>query len=65
MRLIFSSVSPVLNSLKETYDQALRRDDIKAIVITGAIYIAYGVIAHINYDITYMGLWLNPLLSSR
>lgn len=25
----------VLNSLKETYDQALRRDDIKAIVITG------------------------------
>ncbi|KAK1380280.1 Glyoxysomal fatty acid beta-oxidation multifunctional protein MFP-a [Heracleum sosnowskyi] len=25
----------VLNSLKETYDQALRRDDVKAIVITG------------------------------
>ncbi|KAL2530584.1 Peroxisomal fatty acid beta-oxidation multifunctional protein MFP2 [Forsythia ovata] len=26
----------VLNSLKESYDQALRRDDVKAIVITGA-----------------------------
>ncbi|CAA2997987.1 glyoxysomal fatty acid beta-oxidation multifunctional MFP-a [Olea europaea subsp. europaea] len=26
----------VLNSLKESYDQALRRDDVKAIVVTGA-----------------------------
>lgn len=28
-------LSSVLNSLKESYDQALRRDDVKAIVVTG------------------------------
>ncbi|CAI9763062.1 unnamed protein product [Fraxinus pennsylvanica] len=31
------TLSPsVLNSLKESYDQASRRDDVKAIVVTGA-----------------------------
>lgn len=31
------SCFPVLNSLKESYEQALRRDDVKAIVVTGKI----------------------------
>lgn len=29
------SLSPVLYSLKDNYDQATRRDDVKAIVVTG------------------------------
>lgn len=32
------SYFPVLNSLKESYEQALRRDDVKAIVVTGKIW---------------------------
>ncbi|KAG6764920.1 hypothetical protein POTOM_032409 [Populus tomentosa] len=36
MELIYAALIPVLNSLKDSYEQALRRDDVKAIVITGA-----------------------------
>lgn len=32
---------PVLNSLQATYQQALQRDDVKAIVVTGKVFIAY------------------------
>jgi enoyl-CoA hydratase/carnithine racemase len=35
MELIYVALIPVLNSLKDSYEQALRRDDVKAIVITG------------------------------
>ena len=37
----------------------MRRDDVKAIVITGAVYIAYRVIVQIYYGMTCTGMWTN------
>ncbi|XP_022017133.1 glyoxysomal fatty acid beta-oxidation multifunctional protein MFP-a [Helianthus annuus] len=36
LKLYGPFLSAVLNSLKESFDQALQRDDVKAIVVTGA-----------------------------
>jgi enoyl-CoA hydratase/3-hydroxyacyl-CoA dehydrogenase len=49
MLLISSCLSPVLRSLKESFDQAVQRDDVKAIVVTGiAMWFSVELLSNLN-----------------
>ena len=50
MVLSFSIFYVVIAGIKEKYDEAMKRSDVKAIVITGKFKWLFGIVAIINIE---------------